>query len=92
MFTDLTMVSTRKRHLISTVSTIKVGSLICMIIDLPINLWSYFYSDSKKLGPRQKLNQYFQLWICQDNDKLHKRNHFEIIEDHVIEKFIEIPN
>ena len=60
--------------------------------DLPINLWCHSCSDSKNLGPRQKKKPCCQPWIFQETNKIHKRKHFEIIDDHFIEQSIELPN
>ena len=86
------MIVTRKRNHISNVTTRKVGALTCLSKDLPINLWCPSCSDSKNLGPRQKKKPCCQPWIFQETNKIHKRKHFEIIDDHFIEQSIELPN
>ena len=83
------MVSTRNHKFVSKVTARKVGTLTYLSKYLPINLWCHFCSDYKKL--RQKPKPCFLPWICQNNDNLHKRKHFEIIEYNFIEQSIELP-
>ena len=86
------MIVTRKRNLIPNVITRKVGALTCLSKDLPINLWCPSCSDSKNLGPRQKKKPCCQTWIFKETNKIHKRKHFEIIDDYFVEHSIELPN
>ena len=86
------MIVTRKRNHIYNVTTRKVGALTCLSKDLPINLLCNSCSDSKNLGPRQKKKPCRQPWIFQETNMIHKRKHFEMIDDHFIEQSIELSN